>query len=139
MYCLQVAIMYDLMDDLTKQELTMEDVLRTHLRSSAALAAATMSQTLASLTADVETFFVRRTLRAGEALFEQGSEGNFIYVVLSGSIASIVDFLRVSRCVLDGTAGPVTPWLGCRSMLEPRECTLHDTSSFVGAKTVGTW
>jgi hypothetical protein len=108
--------MLQVLEDLSGARLTLQDVLQSHLQASPVLAAATVNQTLPELATAMERYFVRRTLADGEVLFEQGSPGHFVFIVLSGCVASIVDFLQFAAPTTRTSAADG----GCASVSSPK-------------------
>jgi hypothetical protein len=104
--------MHNLIEDLSKAQLSVEDILRSHLEGSPTLMAVTRHhQSLAALSHTMESFFGLRSLQAGEALFERDAPGSAVYIVLSGSIASILDDNAPgSGSTANGPGGYVLHW-----------------------------
>ena len=96
---LQVAVLHGLVDDLSKQVLTMEDVLRMHLSDTLLLHPAT-GPPLAEHVATLESYMTQHTFQEGEVLFERGDAADAIFVVLSGSVVSVIDFAAADRWAL---------------------------------------
>ena len=101
---LQIAVLHGLVADLSEQSLTLEDVLKMHLSEAAMLDICTANHPLPKLLGALESYMQERTLDAGAALFERGDAADAIYIVLSGSLVSVMDFTNFAEC-----ASPVCP------------------------------
>jgi hypothetical protein len=87
----QVAVLHGLVQDLSEQVLSLSEVLHMHL------SAATMSGQLAQMP-KLESYMTKHTLVEGRVLFDRGDAADSIYIVLSGSLVSVIDFLQFNEC-----------------------------------------
>ena len=113
---LQVAVMHGLVEDLAKQVLTLEDVLHMHLPEGAMLECATAAHPLSELIAALDSYTEEHTFEEGETVFDVGDPGEAIYIVLSGSFVSMMDFFRFDECALKVSVRQCLPAYMCERM-----------------------
>lgn len=90
---MQVATASQLVKDLSREELTVENVLSHHLEHSPSLVAALQNQSMSALARSLEGFVRLQQMQAGTVLFERGAPGDSVFIVLSGSVASVLDLV----------------------------------------------
>lgn len=121
-------MLHGLVEDLSQQELTLEDMLKMHLTESAMLGSVTADRPLSELIATMQSFLEERTLAEGSVLFDVGDDADGIFIVLSGSVVSMMDFLRFDECA--PAAVPVCAQRPCLSPCvcdarTPRRCRVY--------------
>ena len=92
--------MHGLVEDLSAQVLTLRDVLEMHLTEADMLECCTAAVPLEDTVTALQSYMKEQTFAEGTAVFNVGDAAEAIYIVLSGSLVSKMDFVSIHECAL---------------------------------------
>lgn len=113
-----------LLDDLSTQALTLADVVAMHLE--APMLAALTHGAVDDACARLQSYMSRVRYNRGVVVFETGDPSDTIFIVLAGTVASVLDLLQFSEC-----GPPFTALWCCKRRALRLPCAAHAVLSML--------